>query len=153
MIPFSVGAAITSVLSGFLVTRLGTYRSIIWGSWATTVLGWGLMTTLDDHSNTAKKVLYPLFTAFGFGCLFQVPLIALQAAMPVKDKATSTCTFGFLRTMGGTVGVAIGQAIYSSVLRRKVHEIPGLRSTYRECADASKASCGNDAHYVPSSEG
>jgi hypothetical protein len=30
------------------------------------------------------------------------------------------------RTMGGTVGVAIGQAIYSGVLRRKVHEIPGL---------------------------
>src|SRR6266446_878638 len=28
---------------------------------------------------------------------FQVPLIALQAAMPIKDMATSTSTFGFLR--------------------------------------------------------
>ncbi len=28
---------------------------------------------------------------------FQIPIIALQAAMPVKDMATSTGTFGFLR--------------------------------------------------------
>jgi len=27
----------------------------------------------------------------------QVPLISLQAAMPIKDMATSTGTFGFLR--------------------------------------------------------
>jgi hypothetical protein len=63
--------------------------------------------------------------------------------MPVKDMATSTGTFGFLRcalllallnpspdvafrTMGGTVGIAIGQALYTSMLRRKIDKIPGL---------------------------
>ncbi|KAI0293081.1 major facilitator superfamily domain-containing protein [Russula brevipes] len=111
MIPFSLGASVTAILSGLFVTRLGTYRAIIWGSWAMMTLGWGLMTMLDDHSNTAKKVLYPLVTALGTGCLFQVPLIALQAAMPIKDMATSTGTFGFLRTMGGT---------------KKIRENPGL---------------------------
>jgi len=35
--------------------------------------------------------------------------------MPIKDMATSTSTFGFLRTLGGTVGISIGQAVYSSV--------------------------------------
>ncbi|KAI9508296.1 MFS amino acid permease [Russula earlei] len=126
MIPFSLGASVTAMLSGVIVTRSGAYRAIIWGSWATMVLGWGLMTTLDDHSDTAKKVLYPLVTALGVGCLFQVPLIALQAAMPVKDMATSTSTFGFLRTMGGTVGIAIGQALYTSILKRKLKRIPNL---------------------------
>jgi len=71
-------------------------------------------------------VLYPLVTALGVGCLFQTPLIALQAAMPTKDMATSTGTFGFLRTMGGTVGIAIGQSIYTSILRKKIHKIPSL---------------------------
>jgi hypothetical protein len=52
MIPFSLGASLTSVIGGVTVTRLGAYRAIIWGSWATMVLGWGLMTTLDDHSST-----------------------------------------------------------------------------------------------------
>jgi hypothetical protein len=57
--------------------------------------------------------------------------------MPLKDMATSTSTFGFIRyniafviphsaskvvtqrvgnrTLGGTVGISIGQAIFSSV--------------------------------------
>jgi len=126
MIPFSLGASLSSVISGVIVTLKGRYRAIVWGSWATMVLGWGLMTTLDDHSNTAQKVLYPFVTALGIGCLFMVPLIALQAAMPIKDMATSTGAFGFLRTMGGTVGIAVGQAIYTSVLRKKLNKIPNL---------------------------
>jgi hypothetical protein len=28
--------------------------------------------------------------------------------------------------MGGTVGIAIGQALYTSMLRRKIDKIPGL---------------------------
>ena len=39
----------------------------------------------DDDENRAEQVLYPLVAALGLGCLFQVPLIALQAAMPLKD--------------------------------------------------------------------
>ncbi len=31
-----------------------------------------------------------------------------------------------VRTMGGTVGIAIGQAIYTSILKKKINEIPGL---------------------------
>ncbi|KAH9998106.1 MFS general substrate transporter [Russula compacta] len=125
-IPFSLGASITSVISGVFVTRLGAYRAIMWIAWATMVVGWSLMTTLDDESSTAKKVLYPLVAALGIGCLFQTPLVALQAAMPIKDMATSTGAFGFLRTMGGTVGISVGQALYTSILRRKLNRMTDL---------------------------
>ncbi|KAA1469513.1 MFS amino acid permease [Dentipellis sp. KUC8613] len=123
MLPFSLGGAFFSATSGIIVTRTGAYRPVMWFAWAVMVLGWGLMTQLDDTSNMAEKVLYPLVTAMGVGCLFQTPLIGLQAAMPIKDMATSTGAFGFLRTLGGTIGVSIGQAIYSSTLQRKVAEM------------------------------
>jgi len=32
-----------------------------------------------------------------FDVRFQVPVVALQAAMPLKDMATTTSTFGFIR--------------------------------------------------------
>ncbi|KAH9030951.1 MFS general substrate transporter [Lactarius hengduanensis] len=128
MIPFSLGAAVISAVAGIAVTRTGTYRGIIWAAWAMMILGWGLMITLDDRSNTAKKELYPMIAAIGIGCLFQTPLIALQAAMPLKDMATSTGAFGFLRTMGGTVGISVGQAIYTSILKKKINRIPDLSS-------------------------
>ncbi|VDC06640.1 unnamed protein product [Peniophora sp. CBMAI 1063] len=120
MIPFSVSAAIVSAVTGILVSRLGSYRPIVWVGWTIMTLGYGLMTMLDDTSNDAEKVLYIFVAALGVGCLFQTPLIGLQAAMPLKDMATSTATFGFLRTLGGTIGISIGQAIYSSVLKQKI---------------------------------
>ncbi|KAI0798031.1 MFS general substrate transporter [Abortiporus biennis] len=126
MLPYSLGAAGFSAISGQIVTRTGRWRPVMWFAWTIIVLGYGLMIQLDDTSNTAEKALYLLISALGIGCLFQTPLIGLQAAMPLKDMATSTATFGLLRSLGGTVGISVGQAIISSFLRRKVTKIPGL---------------------------
>jgi hypothetical protein len=131
MLPFSLGAALFSAISGFIVTKSGLYRPVILVAWVFSTIGYGLMYQLDSHSSVAVKVVYPLITAIGIGCLFQVrflsphyssylfshqtPLIALQAAMPLKDMATSTGAFGFIRTMGGTIGISIGQVIFANV--------------------------------------
>ncbi|KAF8831183.1 hypothetical protein HHX47_DHR1000095 [Lentinula edodes] len=114
MLPFSLGSAFMSAISGIVVSKTREYRLVMWISWAIFVVGYGLMTMLDSHSNTAMKELYPFVAAIGIGCLFQTPLIALQAAMPLKDMATSTGAFGFIRTLGGTVGISVGQVIFSS---------------------------------------
>ena len=50
-----------------------------------------------DQRHSAENIVYLLIAASGIGCLFQTPLIGLQAAMPIKDMATSTSTFGFIR--------------------------------------------------------
>ncbi|KAF9454660.1 MFS amino acid permease [Macrolepiota fuliginosa MF-IS2] len=126
MLPFSLGCAVTSALSGILVTRTGSYRPVIWLAYAVFTLGMGLMTMLGGTSSLAIKVVFPLIAALGLGCLFQTPLIALQAAMPLKDMATTTATFGFLRTLGGTVGISVGQAIFTSILAKKIRKIPNL---------------------------
>ncbi|KAF9052922.1 MFS general substrate transporter [Panaeolus papilionaceus] len=126
MLPYSLGCAFTSAVSGMIVTRTGKYREIIWGGNAVFAVGMGLMIMLDANSSMAEKVIFTLIAALGLGCLFQTPLIALQAAMPIKDMATSTSTFVFIRTLGGTVGISVGQAIYTSFLRKQIVNIPGL---------------------------
>ncbi|KAH8107067.1 major facilitator superfamily domain-containing protein [Cristinia sonorae] len=126
MLPYSLAAALVSALSGQVISRTKQWRPALWFSWVVIVLGFGLMTQLSDHSNEAEKVLYLLVAALGIGALFQTPLIGLQASMPLKDMATSTGTFGFIRTLGGTIGISIGQAILSSFLRKSVVKIPNL---------------------------
>ncbi|KAG0705975.1 MFS general substrate transporter [Suillus ampliporus] len=126
MLPFSLSGALVSAVSGIVVTRTGSYRPIMWFGFTVMTLGWGLMTMLDNTTTTAEKEIYPLIAALGMGCLFQTPLIAIQAAMPIKDMATSTGAFVFLRTLGGTVGITIGEAIISSVLQQKLRGIQGL---------------------------
>ena len=61
------------------------------------------------------KVVFPLIAGFGVGGLFFPPLLLIQAAMPAKDMATATATLGLLRQLGSTVGIAVGQAIWSTV--------------------------------------
>lgn len=126
MLPFSLGSSFMSVLSGQIVARTGRWRPVMWVAWGVFTLGYGLMIMLSESSSNGVKEAIPLIGALGLGCLFQTPLIGLQAAMPLKDMATTTATFGFLRLLGGSMGVTIGDAVLSGVLQRKVKNIPGL---------------------------
>ncbi|KAH7913996.1 major facilitator superfamily domain-containing protein [Hygrophoropsis aurantiaca] len=126
MIPYSFGTAIMSVASGIIVSRTGSYRPVMWAAWGVMTVGWGLMIMLDNTSSVAVQEVYPLIATLGIGCLFQIPIIALQAAMPPKDMATSSGAFMFLRTVGGAVGISVGEAIISSVLPKQLAGIPGL---------------------------
>jgi MFS family permease len=126
MLAFSFSSSITSALGGLIISITGDYRRVIWGAWTLFTVGYGLMTQLEDTSSIAKRVVYPLIAGIGLGPLFQVPMVALQAAMPIKDMATSVATYSFLRTMGSTVGVSIGQTIYTADLRKRLRNIENL---------------------------
>ena len=52
MLPFSLGGAFFSAAGGIVVSRTGLYRPVMWFAWSVMLLGWGLMTMLDDNSNT-----------------------------------------------------------------------------------------------------
>ena len=67
-----------------------------------------------------------MIAGVGCGALFFPPLVQVQAAMPARDMATSTATLGLLRQLGATIGVSVGQAIWSSQLRQRIVHIPGF---------------------------
>lgn len=52
MLPFSLGAALASAASGNFVARTGVYRPVMYFAWTVMTLGYGLMTMLDNTSNT-----------------------------------------------------------------------------------------------------
>ncbi|KAF8136614.1 MFS general substrate transporter [Boletus edulis] len=142
MLPYSLSGAMMSALSGMLIARTGSYRPVIWGGWVVMTIGWGLTTMLDNTSSIAIQEIYPFITALG--TWLPTPLIALQAAMPVKDMATSTGAFVFLRTLGGTIGITIGEAIISNTLQQRLRGIAGL--TF----DTSPASINDSVRQIAS---
>jgi len=81
---------------------------------------------LDYDTSVAKQEIWLLVVGIGVGCIFQPPLIALQASMPLHLMATSTATLGLMRTLGGTIGISIGDAIFSSDLSKRLRSIPGF---------------------------
>ncbi|KIJ16697.1 hypothetical protein PAXINDRAFT_98515 [Paxillus involutus ATCC 200175] len=149
MIPTSLGGSIASIASGITLSKSGKYRVIMWTSYVVMTLGMGLMITLDYTSSDAEKEIFPLIASLGIGCLFQVPLVALQAAMPLKDMATASSGFLFLRTVGGAVGIAIGEAIISTVLPKKLAVITNVSSLGLGYSAAALNDSVSKIHLIP----
>jgi hypothetical protein len=51
LIPYSLGGALMSVVSGIVLSRVGRYRLMICFSWAIATVGYGLMTMLNNNSS------------------------------------------------------------------------------------------------------
>ncbi|KZT25859.1 MFS general substrate transporter [Neolentinus lepideus HHB14362 ss-1] len=137
---YSFVSAMLASIAGLLVARTGKYRMILWCSWAVMTLGYGLMIRLNEKTSIALQEIYILIAALGVGPLFQVPLLVLQAAMPVKDMAMSTATFNLLRTIGGTIGISIGDAIYATDLQRRLRSISGYHPSERKASSITSSS-------------
>ncbi|KAF8149269.1 MFS general substrate transporter [Mycena galopus ATCC 62051] len=125
IIPFALFSSVTSGLSGY-ATSFGDYRPPIRISFAVMAIGYGLMIMLDERSSNAVEIIYTGIAGIGIGGLFLPPLIGLQAAMPLKDMATSSTTFGLVRLLGSTIGISIGQAIWSGVVRARLAKMSDL---------------------------
>ncbi|GAA5850767.1 hypothetical protein JCM8547_009084 [Rhodosporidiobolus lusitaniae] len=137
LMPFSVGTALFSVISGFIIAKLKRVREVIVISYLLSAVGFALLATQDESSNRAKKELYLLVAAIGIGPLFQAPYISLQSAMPVRDMATSTATVSLIRSIGGTVGISVCGAIYASRLRSGLSGIEGYTASTEHGAGAA----------------
>ncbi|KAH8119468.1 MFS general substrate transporter [Phellopilus nigrolimitatus] len=134
-LPLSLGSSLMAIVSGVIVSRTGRYRPVMWVGWAVMTLGFGLMTMLEENTSAAKQEIWLLVAGLGIGCLFNPPLIGLQAAMPMKDMATSTTTFELIRTLGGTVGISVGDTIFSTELKKRIARVAGYTSAGSGIAD------------------
>ncbi|KAF8739651.1 MFS general substrate transporter, partial [Rhizoctonia solani] len=143
MFPFSLGGALVAIVSGLVIARMRKYRPTMWFSWPIMTLGFGLLIMLDEKTSLAKQEIFLAVAALGVGCLFQTPLIGLHAAMPLKDMATATAAFGLIRTLGGTIGISIGGAIYASEAKRRLASVSGFSA-----ADLSQGELETNIHQL-----
>ncbi|GAA6062990.1 hypothetical protein JCM10212_004972 [Sporobolomyces blumeae] len=137
LMPFSVGSSVVSIFAGFYVAKTRKYKPTMLVSYLIMSIGFALLATLDEKSNTAQQVLYLLVAALGCGPLFQAPYIAIQSAMPMSEMPTSTATVSLIRQIGGTVGIAVSGAMYASKLRT------GLSGLDYRPANEAGAAVGN----------
>ena len=148
-LPLSLGSSGLAIISGLVVAKTGRYRPIMWFGFVVMTLGYGLFIMLEQDTSVAKQEIWLLVGGIGIGCLFQPPLIGLQAAMPLKDMATSTATFGLLRTLGGAVGIAVGDTIFASELTKRLAKVQGFDSTI--AGEAARGDYSALAHIQPES--
>ncbi|ROW05830.1 hypothetical protein VMCG_05190 [Cytospora schulzeri] len=83
------------------------------------IIGVGLFMNLGYEADWGKLVIYQLIAGIGTGMNFEGPLLSLQAAIEVKDIATATTTFGFMRTISTAISVVVGGVMFQNEMRRR----------------------------------
>lgn len=122
-VPMLAIQSVSSVASGFIVSRTGRYRELLLLGWACWSIGAGLISTLDQSSGKGKQIGYALLTGIGVGQTLQVALVALQGAVPRSQMAVVTSMRNFTRQLGGALGLAVGSSIVSTTA---IHDLEPL---------------------------
>ncbi|MCJ1245728.1 hypothetical protein MMC30_002932 [Trapelia coarctata] len=115
-LPTVIANVLISIAGGILVTKFGYYNPGLLLGLVFTSVGSGLLSTLQTDSGRAAWIGYQILCGFGFGLIVQMPLIAVQAALPLAKVPTGTTIMVFFQFLSGSVFLAIAQAIFQSRL-------------------------------------
>src|SRR5690606_7422082 len=120
LVPMMVGLIGASMTSGFIMTRTGRYKLL--PTLATAVLTIGLLLLANMQLDTPAWLvaIYMFLVGAGIGPANSVSVTAAQNAVPREVVGTATAGTTLFRQIGGSIGVSIFGAIFSSGLAARL---------------------------------
>jgi MFS family permease len=123
MLPVCLLTVPSSVVVSVLTTRLGRFRWAIWGGWVITTLACGLQIILDVHSSTVVTSVFLAVLGIGMGMVLTSLNVGIQAISKPEDAAMAASMYGFLRSLGMPLGVALAGTIFTNSMSDKLSEL------------------------------
>ena len=112
-----------SIVISLMTTRLGRYRWAIWSGWVVTALGCGLLVLLDVNTKTPVWAVILAIFGIGHGMLLTSVNIGIQAVSRVEDAGRAAAMYAFMRTLGMSIGVAVGGTVFQNVMINKLNAL------------------------------
>ncbi|KAL4890272.1 major facilitator superfamily domain-containing protein [Aspergillus ambiguus] len=122
LLPVMLATVVSSVTVGILVTVFGYYTPFLIGSTAIGSIGAGLITLYSKDISTGKWIGYQILVGAGVGAGFQIPITAVQAALPPDDIPTGSAAVMFFQTLGGALFIAVAQSVFQNGLIQGIAE-------------------------------
>lgn len=113
--PMSIGWPIASTLSGWLAMRYG-YRVFAIAGAVLAVVGSLVLASAHAGSGVGIVMLSMLLVGFGLGFMSTPYLLAVQNAVPWRQRGVATSSVQFFRTIGGAIAVAALGAVLNARL-------------------------------------
>jgi len=120
LIPMMAGVLFTSVLSGQVITRTGRYKAFPVIGGVLVVGGMLLLAQLDVDTTRTTSALYMVLLGAGMGFLMQNTLLIAQNSVAARDMGVASSTATFVRSIGGSFGVALFGSIFAHRLTEDV---------------------------------
>lgn len=96
-----------SIVVAALTTRLGRFRWAIWLGWSVTTLACGLFIIFDIHTKLVVIAVALAVFGIGSGMVLTSVNVGIQAISKVEDSAMAASMYGFFRSLGMPIGVAV----------------------------------------------
>jgi EmrB/QacA subfamily drug resistance transporter len=116
MLPLMGGLLVSSTLSGQAISRTGRYKVFPVVGTALAALGMFLLSTMDASSSRNVASAYMVVLGAGIGLVMSVMVLVTQNSVDRSDLGVATATVSFFRSVGGSVGVAVFGALFTSGL-------------------------------------
>ena len=121
-VPMSVAYFLSSLLSGYLISKRGKYKGLMAVSFVIATVGAALMCTLNCDSSVILAGLYLTVMGFGMGLSFEVLVLIVQNEFPASVVGTATGATNFFREIGTTLGASVAGAIFTGHLTTSLSE-------------------------------
>lgn len=120
LVPFVLAQAISSIASGFYISKFKRYGEVLWVGFICWMAGAGSMCAFDRDTPLYGIILAGIITGFGVGNVFQPCLIAIQAHSPKSQRAVVISNRNFLRALGGATGLAFSAQVLQTTLKKNL---------------------------------
>ncbi|KNG83442.1 hypothetical protein ANOM_008034 [Aspergillus nomiae NRRL 13137] len=127
LFPATLTVAPVAAVTGICITATGRYRWAIWGGWALSSLGFGLLCLLGVNTSIPAWVFLDLVSGIGLGIGVPAMAFAVQASAAPHLVPLAITLSTFFRSFGQSVGVAIGGAIFENRLKVAFLSSPHLK--------------------------
>lgn len=119
-LPMILGLVVMSVVTGGAVSAIGYYTPLIHASSILMSIGAGLLTTFRVNTQSPAWIGYQALYGIGAGLGMQLPLVAVQTALPEQDIPVGTATLMFSQTLGGSIFVQVAQNVFTNQLSKEI---------------------------------
>jgi len=119
MIPMVMGLMVSSIVSGRITSKTGTYKIFMVLGTAMMAISYFYLSTLTFTWPIWFISVGMIVMGLGLGQMMQTLTIASQNAVAAKDIGVATSSATFFRQMGGTLGVAVFLSILFNTLADK----------------------------------
>jgi EmrB/QacA subfamily drug resistance transporter len=125
--PMMLGLLLTSIASGFLISKFGRYKVFPIAGTAVMTLGLLLLWRLDTGSSLLTAAGDMVVVGLGIGMVMQVLVLAVQNSVDHRLLGVATSGAILFRQIGGSIGIALFGAVFANRLHADLAEqLPGV---------------------------
>ncbi|MFL6108654.1 MAG: MDR family MFS transporter [Marmoricola sp.] len=128
LMPMMFSVMALSLGGGQVISRTGRYKAFLVVGMVLLGIGLYLFSTMDVGTGTGRTAVFMVVLGAGLGCLMQTTNLVAQNSVPLRDLGAGTGTFTFVRTLGGSIGVAALGAVYTHQLNGSLSDKLGPRA-------------------------